>query len=176
MVRNVHHHLIDPTTRTRRGFYPSPSRAAPPPGHASQYARFCLRRRTGIQSPPSGFSQGREPQGRPCKRCEPTGSTPSQAQTTNAAAGTTLALRGPPGDRLEGRSAHSCRTQKNMTLRTTKLSSSRPTGSPHRRTLSRACSNAWFATHLEFIPVIARKRDPEHRGGQPAPRHDLRAR
>jgi hypothetical protein len=40
----------------------------------------------------------------------------------------------------------------------------------------RVCSSAWFATLLEFIPVIARKRDPEHRGGQPAPRHDLRAR
>ena len=28
--------------------------------------------------------------------------------------------------------------------RTTMLSSSRPTGSPYRRTLSRVCSNAWF--------------------------------
>jgi hypothetical protein len=84
----------------------------------------CLRRRTGIHSQLPGPSQGREPQGRPCKRCEPTGSTPSPTQRTNAAARTTLALRGPPDDRLEERSGHSCRTQK-KTLRTPAMSRSR---------------------------------------------------
>jgi hypothetical protein len=44
------------------------------------------------------------------------------------------------------------------------------------RTRLRACSNAWFAMPLEFIPEIARKKDPERCGGQQAPLHDLRAR
>jgi hypothetical protein len=33
-------------------------------------------------------------------------------------------------------------------IRAAVLSDSHPTGSPYRRTLSRVCSNAWFATPL----------------------------
>jgi hypothetical protein len=47
---------------------------------------------------------------------------------------------------------------------------------PQRLTLSRVRCIAWFSLPLDFIPGIAKPKDPERCGEQPAPRRDLQAR
>jgi hypothetical protein len=145
MVRKVHYHLFKPATKNLAGILPLSLTGRTTSGNDLPSRSHCLRRRTGIQSQLPGPSQGREPQGRPCKRGEPTGSTPSPTQRTNAAARTALALWGSLDDRLEGSLAHSCRTQKNMTLRTAPINGSRPIEYAHRLASSRVHCIGWLS-------------------------------